>query len=290
MANTSDGGKDDPPDPSKANINTDALSISPPAAHSAKIILVSTGIDPDIQFFVHTNDNDDEDALNVNPPKTTGTVSATTTSVSTALTICQAKTVPISSRTEPVLTQKDHGSPNSSDTSPPADSDHPDRTKRNSFNAPMTNTSNDQADECPTNSWTTVLASYRRCQEPSYAANTDTTMTDANKAQTDAWNNNPWSTAATGLSQPVPTVPDDTPMTDTTSTAKDPKCANKIDPTSDCTTLTATMTWTPIKTGWNSNMPANNFIHDPNPTSSPVVDAKTSQHPFILKNYLPLFP
>ena len=46
MANTSDGGKGDTPDPSNANINTDALSISTPAAHSHKNILVLTGIDP----------------------------------------------------------------------------------------------------------------------------------------------------------------------------------------------------------------------------------------------------
>ena len=64
-----------------------------------------------------------------------------------------------------------------------------------------------KADEWKANSWTTVLALYGRCQEPSHAAadaNTDTMMTDTNKKQTDDWTNNPWSSAATSLSQPAP--------------------------------------------------------------------------------------
>ena len=172
MANTSDGDKGDPPDPSKANINTDALSISPPAAHSAKNVLILTGIDPDIKFFVHIDDDDEDAALNSpilttpNPPKTTGTVSTTTTSVSTNLPISHANNIPISSRTEPVLTQKDHVSPTSSNTSPPADSDRPDSINRNSFNAPTTNASNDKADDCPANSWTKVLFRYQRWHGP----------------------------------------------------------------------------------------------------------------------------
>ena len=84
MTNSSDGGKGDPPYPSNTNINTDALSISSPAAHRAKNALILTGIDPDIKFFVHIDDddNEDEDALNsptlttMNPPKTPDNASA----------------------------------------------------------------------------------------------------------------------------------------------------------------------------------------------------------------------
>ena len=45
MANTSDGGKGDPPDPPNANTNNDTLSTSTPAAHSAKNDSVPTKID-----------------------------------------------------------------------------------------------------------------------------------------------------------------------------------------------------------------------------------------------------
>ena len=201
MPNTSDGGiKGDPPDPSNANINTDALFISTPEAHSDKNVLILTGIDPDIQFFVHTDD-DDEDTLNspnspipttphppkttgtvsatttaavstpaahsaknvlvsskidtdtkffvhteedddapnspnspvpttLHPPKTAGTVSATTAAMSTLPTNTQGKNVPISSQIKPVLTTIDQASPNSSNTSPPADSDRPNSNNR----------------------------------------------------------------------------------------------------------------------------------------------------------------
>jgi len=53
--------------------------------------------------------------------------------------------------------------------------------------------------------------------------------------------------------------------------------------TPNSTAATTPPKWTPIKIGWNSVLPVNHSIHDPNPTSSPVDDAKTSQHPFIAK-------
>ena len=45
MANTSDGGKGDPPDPSNYKTNTDALLTTAPAAHRAKNDQVSPDID-----------------------------------------------------------------------------------------------------------------------------------------------------------------------------------------------------------------------------------------------------
>ena len=59
MADTSDGGKGDPPDPSNAHITTDAPSISTPAAYCAKNDTVSSKTDKDIKFFVHIEDSDD---------------------------------------------------------------------------------------------------------------------------------------------------------------------------------------------------------------------------------------
>ena len=59
MANTSDGGKGDPPDPSNAYNNTDARSFSPPPVRSPKNNHDLTGIDRDNKFFVHVEDDDD---------------------------------------------------------------------------------------------------------------------------------------------------------------------------------------------------------------------------------------
>ena len=118
MATTSDGGKEDPPDPSKATLNTAHTavpSISTPALRSAKNVLILTRSDPDIQYFVYIDEEDDAlDSPNSpfptapSPPKTTGKASATPTVVSTTLPLGHTKNVPISSRTEPDLAQNDH--------------------------------------------------------------------------------------------------------------------------------------------------------------------------------------
>ena len=54
---------------------------------------------------------------------------------------------------------------------------------------------------------------------------------------------------------------------------------NKSNSTAD----TTPPTWTLIKIGWNSNIPADDSIHNPNTTPNPVDESKISQHPFITK-------
>jgi len=71
-----------------------------------------------------------------------------------------------------------------------------------------------------------------------------------------------------------------------TSTRSNGHDNNKLDTDTHMTDSTTDQTppkWTRIKIGWNSNIPVDDSIHNPNITNNPVGDDKTSQHPFIAK-------
>ena len=110
MANSSDGGKGDHPDPPNANINTDALSTSTPAACSAKNDSVLSKTDQDTQLSVTLNLDDNQHIPNKqfptskSPTKITDNAGANITAVTTSHpTISTDKNDPANTQYKPNL-------------------------------------------------------------------------------------------------------------------------------------------------------------------------------------------
>eukprot|EP00534_Pseudo-nitzschia_fraudulenta_P008603 CAMPEP_0201140188 /NCGR_PEP_ID=MMETSP0851-20130426/1737_1 /ASSEMBLY_ACC=CAM_ASM_000631 /TAXON_ID=183588 /ORGANISM="Pseudo-nitzschia fraudulenta, Strain WWA7" /LENGTH=376 /DNA_ID=CAMNT_0047412575 /DNA_START=74 /DNA_END=1204 /DNA_ORIENTATION=- len=122
--------------------------------------------------------------------------------------------------------------------------------------------------------------------------NTDTTMTITDGVSTDEWDISPWNQVPSPASDIVTnmlmmdhTTDTDTTTDNTTNNNTNTNTNTNTDTNDNSNNLknTPPPMWTPIKIGWNSNVPADDSIHDSTVTNNPVDDAKISQCPFIAK-------